>query len=327
LKRLAASVLLALASTATFLLATELFFRLFPGRIPLGVEFLSRARIYGFDRDLGAVLRPGINVRVRLPILGRTIRVTTVSHGQSVGFRDDAFKGGPRVAILGDSYVFGYGVDQNETFPAQLERKLRASGRAVDVVNAGVPGYGARLERILLEKDVLPLDPALVFVAVFENDFEDNIYYAHRRFGAVRTFLGVHSVVYDLLSAARSTHWRFMPAGHRKQKKHGMGKDKRPPEGYAIEREEIARMAALCREHGARFGVILLPATPSLDPHRVVGERSNILVLDLSPRFSPLPRSRYLNPYVGHLTPEANGWVADEIMNFIDKRGLLEGTR
>jgi hypothetical protein len=327
LKRFAASALLAVASAVTFLLATEFFFWLFPGRIPLGVEFLSRARIYGFDRDLGVVLRPGVNVRIQLPRLRRTIRVTTFSHGQSVGFRDHAFRGGPRVAILGDSYVFGYGVDQNETFPAQLERKLRSSGRAVDVVNAGVPGYGAWLERMFLEKDVLPLHPALVFVAVFENDFKDNTYYAHRRFGTLRTFLGIHSVVYDLFSAARSTHGIFTRAGRRKQEDHGMGKDERPSEGYAIEREEIARMATLCREHGARFAVILLPTKPPLDPRRVVGERSDIPVLDLSPRFSPLPRARYLNPYVGHLTPEANGWVADEIMEFIEKRGLLEGAR
>jgi lysophospholipase L1-like esterase len=327
LKRLAASTLLAVASTVTFLLATEVFFWLFPGRIPVGVEFLSRARIYEFDRDLGVVLRPGVNVRVKLPRLGRTIRVTTVSHGQSVGFRDHAFRGGPRVAILGDSYVFGYGVDQDETFPAQLERKLRSSGRAVDVLNAGVPGYGARLERILLEKDVLPLHPALVFVAVFENDFKDNIYYAHRRFGALRTFLGVHSVVYDLFSAARSTHGIFTPPGRGKQEDHGMGKNERLSEGYAIEREEIARMATVCRKHGARFAVILLPAKPPLDLRRVVGERSDVPVLDLSPRFSALPRERYLNPYVGHLTPEANGWVADAIMDFIEKRGFLEGAR
>ena len=310
---------------AGFVLATEIFFRIFPGRIPTSVEFLARARIYDFDRGLGVVLRPDVDVRVPLPNLGRTVRVATVSHGQPVGFRDNGFQGGLRIAILGDSYVFGYGVDQDEAFPAQLERKLRASGRTVDIINAGVPGYGARLERIFLDRYVLPLRPAVVLVAVFENDFSDNVYYAHRRFGAVRTFLGLHSVVYDLLSAAWGMRGSATQTGRNDHRDRQVGEKNRPSQGYLIEQEEIARMSEKCRADGVRFGVILLPATPSLDPRRVVGNRADIPVLDLASRFDALPPLRYLNLYVGHLTPEANGWVADEVADFIKRRDLLTG--
>lgn len=42
--------------------------------------------------------------------------------------------------ILGDSLTVGQGLDAKDAFPAQLERALRARGRAVRVVGAGVSG-------------------------------------------------------------------------------------------------------------------------------------------------------------------------------------------
>lgn len=47
--------------------------------------------------------------------------------------------GALRILILGDSYTFGSGVADDETFSAVLERQL---GEPVEVINAGVPGYG-----------------------------------------------------------------------------------------------------------------------------------------------------------------------------------------
>lgn len=50
--------------------------------------------------------------------------------------------GAPRIAMLGDSFTYGYGVRQLETVPAYLEQQLRAHGRpAAEVLNFGVPGY------------------------------------------------------------------------------------------------------------------------------------------------------------------------------------------
>lgn len=45
-----------------------------------------------------------------------------------------------RILTLGDSYTFGSGVADDETFSAVLERELGAE--RVEVVNAGIPGYG-----------------------------------------------------------------------------------------------------------------------------------------------------------------------------------------
>jgi len=47
---------------------------------------------------------------------------------------------GPLVVFLGDSLTAGYGLAEEEAFPARLAAALRAGGRPVRVVNAGVSG-------------------------------------------------------------------------------------------------------------------------------------------------------------------------------------------
>jgi len=45
-----------------------------------------------------------------------------------------------RVAMVGDSYIFGAGVDEGETLPAALERLLADVSPPVQVLNGGIPG-------------------------------------------------------------------------------------------------------------------------------------------------------------------------------------------
>lgn len=45
-----------------------------------------------------------------------------------------------KLLMLGDSLTAGYGLDKGESIPAQLQQALRAEGRDVIVINAGVSG-------------------------------------------------------------------------------------------------------------------------------------------------------------------------------------------
>lgn len=63
---------------------------------------------------------------------------------------DDGFRGKPvakekgsafRIAILGDSFVFGSGVNDDQTLSAQLEALLQARLPGAEVLNFGTPGY------------------------------------------------------------------------------------------------------------------------------------------------------------------------------------------
>lgn len=68
------------------------------------------------------------------------------------GLRDGVFaiprpEGVRRVLLLGDSIVYGVGVERDETLSRQLERRLRAAGENVEVINAGVHGWSPWNER------------------------------------------------------------------------------------------------------------------------------------------------------------------------------------
>jgi acyl-CoA thioesterase I len=45
-----------------------------------------------------------------------------------------------KLVVFGDSLTAGFGVAPNEAFPAQLESVLKARGKAVQIINAGVSG-------------------------------------------------------------------------------------------------------------------------------------------------------------------------------------------
>ncbi len=75
----------------------------------------------------------------------------------------------PVIAALGDSLTAGIGVDPEQNFPSQLQRKLDESGYRYRVVNAGVSGDTSAqgLNRL---PTVRELRPAIVIVALGAND-------------------------------------------------------------------------------------------------------------------------------------------------------------
>lgn len=76
-----------------------------------------------------------------------------------------------RIAILGDSLTFGYGVNLNETYPKILENKLKTLGN-YEVLNFGVSGYNTAQEAELLATTVLNYSPDLIIIGFFYNDFD-----------------------------------------------------------------------------------------------------------------------------------------------------------
>jgi lysophospholipase L1-like esterase len=81
-----------------------------------------------------------------------------------------------RVLLLGDSFVEGVQVDASKTVAAQLEASLqRQSSRPVEVINAGVAGYGTGQEMLLFEQEGVRYQPQVVVLVVFlGNDIGDN---------------------------------------------------------------------------------------------------------------------------------------------------------
>ncbi len=73
------------------------------------------------------------------------------------------------IVALGDSLTAGYGLDENQAYPALLERKLQAAGYKYKVVNGGVSGEtsSGMLSRM---EWILTLNPDIVILETGAND-------------------------------------------------------------------------------------------------------------------------------------------------------------
>lgn len=75
----------------------------------------------------------------------------------------------PLVVFLGDSLTAGYGLDEEQAFPALVEERFAAEGRPIKVVNAGISGDTTagglhRLDWLLRQK------PDILMVCLGAND-------------------------------------------------------------------------------------------------------------------------------------------------------------
>jgi hypothetical protein len=124
------------------------------------------------DPELGFLSRPGLDTMFENPELGGfSTRVRT----NSAGLRDDeASLTEAEVYVLGDSFGFGWGVEQADTVEGRLEAHTKKK-----CLNLGQSGYGTT-QQLLLLKRVLGerrLDGKTVVLMSYWNDLEDVVGY------------------------------------------------------------------------------------------------------------------------------------------------------
>ncbi|MFH0958460.1 MAG: GDSL-type esterase/lipase family protein [Pseudomonadota bacterium] len=80
-----------------------------------------------------------------------------------------------RVLILGDSFVWGFGVEAEQRFSNIIQKEVSSTTNKVEVINAGVSGWSTDQELLWLEKYGLSYNPDLVILLFYQNDLEDNL--------------------------------------------------------------------------------------------------------------------------------------------------------
>lgn len=104
----------------------------------------------------GEYLSDGIKSHVRINSIGL--------RGGEIGENN-----GQRILLVGDSFTFGYGVEEDQNISSRLEEELR-----VEVINGGVWGFGPDAEYLMAEKLVGKLKPDYLVVFLFPaNDLRD----------------------------------------------------------------------------------------------------------------------------------------------------------
>jgi len=124
--------------------------------------------VYEADAQLGARLRPGASQRVSFG--GNPATAVRINAAGLRGAELPA-PGSNEIIVLGDSQVFGLGVEEDATFSAQLATQRATQPGGGTVINAGIPTYGP-IEYEAVAKRLLEQRHAktVVYVVNFAND-------------------------------------------------------------------------------------------------------------------------------------------------------------
>ncbi len=164
--RLAQNILLAVCAIAFTLLLAELLTRIFlPEWQP---RRAVRAQFWQYHAVLGWSLRPGAQGRFVGPSWDVEVKIN------EKGLRDidhDYQKtSARRILVLGDSFAWGYGVEQNRTVTALL----RESCPDWEFINAGVSGYATDQEYLYYREEGHRYAPDEVLIMFYSNDLLEN---------------------------------------------------------------------------------------------------------------------------------------------------------
>jgi len=127
---------------------------------------------FQYDSQLGWVNVPGF----RGQTYGKRLTINSTGlRNREVAFEKPAGVG--RILVLGDSFAWGQGVADEDTFATILEKSLADSGRKWEVINTAVSGWGTDQEYLYLQQTGFKYAPDIVVVSFYMgNDFENNAF-------------------------------------------------------------------------------------------------------------------------------------------------------
>lgn len=250
------------------------------------------------------------------------------------------FRGGPlvierppaafRIVCLGDSLTFGEGVHEEDTYPARLERLLGESmtGRTVQVINAGVQGYGTREEVALFFDRCAKLQPDVVFLGFFLNDATP--------FGETVRQNDERTREIPLSGLARvSKIWETIERRRRatalQEDYFDTTRQSFDTEAWQIAKQLLAMMQAESRKTGFRFVVVLFPMLWELDGDypfddlhgRVAAacQEAGCEFIDLLPLLRGRPsESLWVHPTDQHPNEIAHDLIAQRLAEVLNRR-------
>jgi hypothetical protein len=252
----------------------------------------------------------------------------------SLGFREQPI--GPkdpnqyRIAVIGDSFSWGPGLEVGERFSNLLDEQL---GPGYEVLNFGLPGH-TMPEHLDELEPVLKLNPDFVLLQLYINNFETPGMRRPAAYPLLPADLNARftesSLVYQLLAdrwAQLQESLGLVDSYARYLARHLRDPDSPDSrEAFGKLRQFISRAKAA----GVQTGAVLFPATDSMGPnglgypfgfiHDRVQEicaEERVVFVDLLSPFASTgdPHSLWVSPFDAHPNAQANRRAASEILD------------
>lgn len=167
IKKIIFNILILILVIGIIILFMEIILRLFFPQ-NLNLTILDPEKIFNLRPEISSILK----------------REEFVTHVQinSQGLRDNEYplkkaNNTVRIAFVGESFIFGFGIEINETVAKILEYKLnsRSKNKNYEAINFGVPAYGTEQEYILIKNDIIKYEPDIIILAFSPYDLKENI--------------------------------------------------------------------------------------------------------------------------------------------------------
>ena len=231
------------------------------------------------------------------------------------------------IMFLGDSFTFGWAVDDTNTSPYYVNKLLKRNKLNVQVINAGIPGYNTEQEYYFLIKLTVKYKPDIVVLNYVVNDAEPqhtvpmppHIKYKYsnsRVFEFIKEIINNIFKKFGLLNMLKLNihiHNSNLPEGFN-------------PESpkWKESKKAIKDIALFCKNKDIKFIIFILPAVNfKLDnsyPYRIIhkevlkwGKEFEIKTIDLFKYFKNEDHKKYRVPEEGHPNSRANRKIAQII--------------
>ncbi len=318
---------------------------------------MSRPRVKSYamySPELGWMNRPGaegwhVDIGYHIRINSHGLRGPEISL--------DKPKGVFRILGLGDSFSFGWGVEEDKTYLRVLESKLRVAGYRIEVLNAGVPAWHSVQSLGYLMKRGLRFKPDLILAEFFVDDVYKSSLEQHVKSAKATKLREEEADVrrrkasgwsprlynmwfnYQKIRRAERDYKRRNPHANFESEQKTLPRDFDKKAGRVADlKEMIAEWKETREKIGVPIVIYYMPAGGALNslPHqgeyralRQLSLEAGLPFYDVVKLFEsdPAPRKLYQHPKDGHIGAKGHTVLADALARMIVDGGYLKKPR